>query len=433
MAGVEVVVSPGPGETRLAVLEDGLVVQIVIARSGAGPGSVWLGRIVRAEHGLAFVDIGGARPGVAFAKGLAEGESVLVQCVIEARADKGPELTIKPSLAGRMVAYTPAAPGVAVSRRISDLAERERLLTTARALAAPDEGVVVRTQATGAPTAALAEDLGALRAAWRDIQARAASTQPPALLWEPDPLDRLLADLSDVRAIIVDDDATFAAVRRRHPELAARHRDGSAFAAYGVDDTLSEALEPRVSLPSGGSLVIEETTALTAIDVNSGGGKAGDANREAVAAIARQLRLRNLSGHIVVDFIPERGREARRGLIEAMRRAVASDPVPTHVVGTSPLGLVEMTRERRRASLNELMLETARNLTAEALALGTLRRLVRESAGHGTPTIAASPDVIEALRRLPQAMGAAADRIGRMPVLRGEAGRGRDDIDIIWA
>lgn len=433
MARIEIVCSPAPGETRLAVVADGRVTDLLVARAGHAVGAVWLGRVLKAPAGgPAFVDIGLARPGVLPRGGASEGEAVVVQATADAHADKGVELTAAVSLPGRLLAFTPLKPGVAVSRRIAEPEERQRLLALARGLAAAGEGVVVRTQAAGAGEAELAAELAALRATWQAIAARAAAARPPLRLMAADPLAALLAEHPGVERLTVDDDAAFAALRRRYPALAHRHRGGSAFADCGAEEALAQALEPVVPLPSGGSLIIEATAAVTAIDVNGGAGQPRDANREAVAEIARQLRLRGIGGHIVIDFIPERGPEHRRRLVEAMRAAVANDPVPTHVVGASPLGLVEMTRERRRPALAEVMEEATRLPSAETVGLDGLRRLVRGVARPGTPTLTAAPEVVDALRRLPEALAEVAERLGHGPALRADPARRRADLDITW-
>lgn len=433
MANLEIVCSPGPGETRLAVIADGRVTDLAVARASHAVGGIWLGRVLRVTSGgPAFVDIGQTRPGVLSAGTASEGEAILVQATADARADKGTELTAAVSLPGRLVAFTPLKPGVAVSRRVTDADERHRLLALARGLARPSEGIVLRTQAAGAGDGELAAEIDALREAWRAIGERAAGARPPLRLMAADPLTDLLAEHPGVQRIVVDDDAAFADLRRRYPSLAHRHRGGSAFAACGAEEALAQALEPVVPLTSGGSVVIEATAALTAIDVNSGAGHPRDANREAATEIARQLRLRGIGGHILIDFIPGRGAEHRRRLVDAMRAAVADDPVPTHVVGTSPLGMVEMTRGRRRPSLGELMEETTRLPTAETVGLDGLRRLVRAMARPGTPMVTAAPEVIDALRRLPDALAEVADRLGRGPTLRADPTRRRADLDITW-
>lgn len=418
----ELLVSVAPGETRIAAIAGGRAVEFFIDRDEAAPGDVILGRVitVNAALGSAFVDIGRAKPGFLGAPGtLSEGQAVVVQVTTAARGSKGAAVTATPSLAGRLLAYTPVRPGLNLSRRILDNAARDRLAALFRPQMTEGEGLVVRTAAAEAPGETLLAEFRTLRDRWQAIQAAAARAVPPTPLYAPSPLARVLAEFPAICRLRVDDTAALSEARALFPGA---ELDVGAFERE-VGEDLDLALEPCVPLAGAGAMTIETTAAVTTIDIDSGGKAPLAANLAALPELARQLRLRNVAGHILVDLIPLKDRRALGRLVEALRQAVADDPTPTHVVGTTPLGLVEMTRERRRPSLTEIML-TARLPTpsAETLALAALRAVLR--AAHAQPAakwiIAAAPAVAAALAERPAALAEAARRLGRPPVVRTE-------------
>lgn len=415
MAADTLLCSASPGERRLALIEGGRVAELVIARPGQALGGIWKGRVVAVDRRLkaAFVEIGLERPGLLSGAEVSEGQAVTVQALADPLPGKGAKLTTAISLTGRWAALTPSRPGAAVSRRIVDADARRRLSALAAALVRPGEGLVLRTAAADAADDAIAAEVATLRARWQRVAESADSAACPTLLLPPDAVGRLLADHPGVRRLLVDDDAAFAELRRDWPDLAERHRDGPVFDLCDAEEDLARALAPLVPLPSGGSLLIEQTATATLVDVNSGGGAIAEANAEAVAELARQLRLRTLSGRILFDAIPGGGRGRLQRLIERLRNVVADDPVPTHVVGATPLGLVEITRERRRASLAEIMLARRLEPTAETVALSALRALLREAGSPGRPTLHAAPAVAAALARLSPAMAETERRLGR--------------------
>jgi hypothetical protein len=197
-----------------------------------------------------------------------------------------------------------------------------------------------------------------------------------------------------------------------------------AFALYDTAERFAEALERRVPLRGGGALIIETTAAVTVIDIDSGPGKPMEANLAAMPEIARQIRLRGLAGHIVIDVIPQRDKRAVRQMADDLRLAVAGDPTPTQVVGVTPGGLIELRRDRRRASLAEYMLcDQPPRLSADAIGLKGLRALLREAEQRpGVPLVlSAAPEVIAALRSRPAALDETARRLGRPPSLREDA------------
>ena len=254
----------------------------------------------------------------------------------------------------------------------------------------------------------------------------------PALLARPETLQRLLAAWPEVRWVRTDDPVALALARQIAPERAELWRDGPLLERHGIDAEIEALLAPTVPLAGGGRLTIETTAALTAIDVDSGGGRADQANRAAVAAIARQLRLRNIGGQVVIDFVSERGGAPHR-LAEALRAAVAADPVPTHLFGVSRLGLVELTRERRGAALADLLGESVARPTAETVALDALRRLLAEAGhrpGRGLILAVAVEVAAELTGRHRAAWDETAARVGTGLALRALPGAARETIVI---
>ena len=250
------------------------------------------------------------------------------------------------------------------------------------------------------------------------------AAKPPCLLRRPHVLERLLADHPGIVRVEVDDAAALAEARHFFPQAKRR-------ALPELDEIFEEALSPVVPLPSGGRLVMEATAALTAVDVDSGASRPADANREAVAAMARQLRLRGIGGQITVDFVSgPKGTPYK--LAAALKRAVAADPVPTHVFGVTPLGMVELIRERRGPSVSDILCRRSTDLTAESVALESLRRvLVEADARPGAALgLVVAADVAQALARLSDAVAETGRRLGRPLSWRADPGRGREDVMI---
>lgn len=429
----EIIYSWGPGENRLALLRDGRLADLVLVRPELLAGAIVLGRVVEVapKLGAVFVDIGQDKPGFVSAKGLTQGTAVLAQVKADAQGGKGCALTLEPSLSGRCLAYTPFRAGLSVSRKLSD-DKRERLLARLEPLMAEGEGVIARTHAATAPEGELEDELASLRAQWRAIQDAAAQARAPVVLWRPDPLGRLLADNPGVSRVMVDDPALQAAAKGCFSGPVEMHHGGALFSLYDIEDAAAAACAPVVPLPCGGRVTIEPTAALTAIDVDSGGATAAEANTQAVGVIARQLRLRNIAGQMVVDFVSGGGKGALFKLVAALKQAVARDPVATHVIGVTPLGLVEMTRERKGPSLPDLMSERGSSANADTVALGALRRAMAEARHRpgGGLALVVAPDVAAALGRRAEAVAEAEQRLGRKLHIRAESGRQRDDIAI---
>lgn len=430
----EILMSWGPGETRIALVRDGRLADLVLARPELMAGAVVLGRVVEVapKLGAVFIDIGQDQPAFLHAKGLPQGSLVLAQVKADPQGGKGAALTADISLNGRVLTYTPGHPGLAVSRKLSD-EKRERLLERLEPLMEPDEGVVLRTHASTAAEGVLEAELLSLRAAWAAIENAAERGRTPAVLWRPDPLLRLLADNPGVGRVLVDDAVLLPGARAVFDGSVEHYRDGPLFDLYDVEDAIAAALDPVVPLVCGGRVTIEQTAALTAIDVDSGGASGIEANTQAVAVIARQLRLRNIAGQIVVDFVTTgKGKGALFKLVASLKQAVTRDSVATHVIGVTPLGLVEMTRERKGPSLAELTQERNHGPSADSMALEALRRVL--SAQRGRPgrvlSLVVAPDVAAALYNRPAAVAEAGERLGYALSVRAEAGRARADIGV---
>ena len=388
-------------EVRAALLEDGVLQELFIERAG-GRGlvaNIYKGRVSRVLPGLqaAFIDVGLERSAFLHAadivRGLSDesldrdgdpdigslvkaGDELLVQVLKDPMGSKGARLTTYITLPSRLLVLAPRGDGVAVSTRIGGDDERERLRGLVESLDSTGAagGVIVRTAAIGASPEALRADMAYLRKLWESIRESAAHSRAEEVVYEDLPLAmRLLRDRRDpeLERVCVDSPETYASMKafadRFMPAMSEliEQYDGKhpLFDLNGVDDEIRRALDRRVPLKSGGYLVIDLTEALTTIDVNSGGyvGRRDledtslRTNLEAAEAIARQLRLRNLGGIIVVDFIDLDDEEHRRQLVEALSGHLSADLGTSRVMSVSPLGLVEISRKRTRESLERML------------------------------------------------------------------------------
>nr|WP_211104609.1 ribonuclease E/G [Azospirillum formosense] len=392
--------------TRAAVLAGGRLTDLYIdhAERPSLLGHVFLGRVERIATGLdgAFVDLGTGKSGLLSAldargpkgrpkaKGerignlLRTGQTVLVQVKADATGAKGPSLTMDITLPGRFLVHAPLGRDVAVSKRLGSGPERTELARRIQDIA-PGAGWIVRAGAATAPDGLLAAESDALHLAWRSIRDAAERGGGPSLLLAgPDaPRRALIEHGASVPSRIIVDDAALARdladwCADRAPDLEGRVEPFDArllaapsdgrqrlFDLRDLDAEIDTLLGTRVPLSGGGSLVIERTEAMTVVDVNAGErGNPLDVNLEAAAEIARQLRLRNAGGIVVVDFVNMRNRGDAERLLNALSRAVEDDPAQTQVYGLSKLGLVEMTRARRGTALADL-LGTVRRAAAE--------------------------------------------------------------------
>lgn len=397
----DILINCSPRETRVAVLIDGILEDLHIERvANRGlVGNVYMGRVLRVLPGMqsAFVDIGFERTaflhildieGARLENGeykpiekmLTDGQRLLVQVSKDPIGTKGARLTTTISLAGHKLVYLPQDPHIGVSQRIEDEARRENLREQCTRLRPAEEkgGYIVRTCAEeSASDVELIEDMRYLSALWKTIKAQTAKASAPSLLYEDLPLaKRVLRDLvqAETGHIYVDSRQNFEALKdfacKYVPSAEALlvHYTGERplFEVYGVDEEIERALGRRVPLKSGGYLVVDQTEAMTTIDVNTGGfvGKRDfsqtvfKTNLEAAQTIARQLRLRNLGGIIIIDFIDMASDEHRAAVLSELRRAAAADRTKLTISDFTELGLVEMTRKRTRESLSHVLCET---------------------------------------------------------------------------
>ena len=319
-------------------------------------GAIWRGRVTRVDAGLgAFVDLGEDGAGLlASARLPHEGASVLVQATRPATGSKGPALGAAPRLAGRYLVYTPRRPGISASKRLPDDGTRARLQGFVRRLLRPEEGAVVRAAAAAAGDAAIARELEVLRARWHRIDT--APDEGPALLWrEPDPLGAFLRDrLAPGGALLTDRTLRRYAERIGLPDARITVLDEPGWQAFELEETIQSALEPIVTLGGGGSVSIEATRAATVVDVDGGGRKDALAlNLEAAETVAREVRLRGLGGLVLIDFVDLDRAADRRRVERRLADGFAGDPAARRQLPFSPLGVVEMSRQRLGAPLAE--------------------------------------------------------------------------------
>ncbi len=443
----ELLVNATPPETRVAATEDGKTVEVLHERRGHQGlvGNVYLARVHRILPGMhaAFVSLGLERDAFLYVEDLLprsveadeeesetdaggapqggssgfdriedllrEGQDVVVQVTKDALSGKGPRVTANIALPGRALVCLPGARGIGVSRRITDEAERERLRRILEGYG-PGAGWIARTAARGGEVSEFLAEKNYLEDLASRIRSRSEKASGPLLLHrELDLALRSVRDLvtPDFAAIRVDDGNTFERISEFlasvAPDLAPRVELYEApeplFERFGVEREIESALEARVHLSSGGSVVIHQTEALVAIDVNTGKFVGSDAleetvfatNLEAVAEIARQMRLRDLGGILVVDLIDMEDPEHRREVVEQFEKELAKDRARTRLLQISEFGLVEITRQRSRGNLEKILTSpcpccggAGRVKTDLSVALDLRRRLLA-SAGLYTP------------------------------------------------
>jgi ribonuclease G len=423
----DILVNVTPQETRVAIMQQAVVQELHVERSSALGlvGNVYMGRVARVLPGMqsAFIDIGceraaflhvadiwearnheGNRP---IERMLSEGQSIMVQVVKDPIGTKGARLSTQISVAGRLLVYLPQESHIGISQRIEDETERALLRDKLTHLLPEGQGggFIIRTVAESASERELSFDVDYLRKVWAGIEAKAKTASPPSLLYQDLTLSlRVLRDMvhDDTGRILIDSRETYRRVlgfaQDYIPNVAARvqHYMGERplFDLYSVEDEIERALARRVELKSGGYLIIDQTEALTTIDVNTGafvGGRSFDdtifkTNLEAAQVIARQLRLRNLGGIIILDFIDMDSEEHRNAVLGELRKALARDRVRMTVNGFTQLGLVEMTRKRTRESLAHVLCEPCAVCqgrgalkTAQTVCYQILRDIMRES------------------------------------------------------
>ncbi len=398
----ELLINVTPRETRVAVVENGVLQEVYIERASRRGlvGNIYKGRVCRVLPGMqaAFLEVGLERtaflherdiriPGGETEQGagngsiselLREGESVLVQVIKDPIGSKGARLSTHISIPARNLVFMPGSAHIGISQRITDEAEVERLRGLVQQCAAdfPPGGYIVRTAAEGLGEEEIRADMVFLHRLWNAIQERNENEPAGCLIHEDMPLTmRIMRDLAGVELekIRIDSRETYQKVLRFAekfiPELAPRIEyypgERPIFDLYGVEDEIQRALERKVELKSGGYLIIDQTEAMTTIDVNTGafvGHRNLEetifrTNLEATQTIARQLRLRNLGGIIIIDFIDMESPEHRVQVLQALEKVLERDHARTSVTEVSDLGLVEMTRKRTRESLEHVLCE----------------------------------------------------------------------------
>ena len=382
-----------------AVFSEDQIQELVVATGHHQIGDIYLGVVENVLPGIdaAFVNIGDPerngfihvtdlgplrlkRSAAAITELLTPQQKTLVQVMKEPTGSKGPRLTGNITLPGRYVVLMPYGRGVNLSRRIKSEGERNRLRALAILVKPAGMGLLVRTEAEGKPEEAIIEDLEVLQKQWEFVQQEAVTSRAPALLNRDDDfIQRVLRDMygSDVNRIVVDSSAGLKRVKQylqvwsggQTPQglLIDHHRDRSPILEYfRINAAIREALRPRVDLPSGGYIIIQPTEALTVVDVNSGSFTRSATARETVlwtnceaaAEIARQLRLRNIAGVIVVDFIDMESRRDQMQVLEHFNKALKADKARPQIAQLTELGLVELTRKRQGQNIYELFGES---------------------------------------------------------------------------
>jgi ribonuclease G len=450
-------ISASPGELWAALCEGDEPVELRILRQGTGArvGEIFLARIValKPEVPAALVELGLERPAFLGAedtpakslKGLREGEAIVVQVTKEARGGKSVNVRMSPRLKGAFLELATGGP-TEIALKGLDPAALQRIAADIAALAAKGEGFRLRPEARAqlktASAAELGGDIAALRARWQAIEAARAAAEPPARLEPEEPLvQSLLAAFAELpRRIVVDDRAVFAEARgfllRRGEDasrLALYKGNGALFEHEGIAGTIEAALRPRVALAGGASLAIERTNAAVLIDVDSGGAPLMATNLAAAKAVARQIRLRNIAGPIIVDFVAMKDRAQRARVADTLARATEGDPAGPQILGWTRLGHLEMVRKRRHAALDEILYERAdggMRKTAVTVALEALRALARRPA---LARLLVAPDVANALIVGPAktARVALEARFGEKIPIEAVPGRAREAFDIV--
>ena len=479
----EILINVTPRETRVAVIGSGVVQELLIERAASRGlvGNIYMGRVARVLPGMqsAFVEIGLERAAflhvadiwdhrdTPIEKTLSEGQPLLVQVVKDPIGSKGARLSTQVSIAGRLLVYLPALspqgdPHIGISQKIEDENGRAALRERLKELLPAEEkgGFIVRTLAESASEQELRADVAYLQELWKAIRERSLGAEPPKLLYQDLSLaQRVLRDMvtADSVRVLVDSRENFqklaAFAERYMPQVRGRleHYTGERplFDLYNVEPEIEKALSRRVELKSGGTLIIDQTEALTTIDVNTGGFVGSrnfddtvfKTNLEAAQAIARQLRLRNLGGIIILDFIDMESAEHRNAVLDELRRALARDRTRITLNGFTALGLVEMTRKRTRESLARVLCEPCPTCagrgevrTAHTVCYDILREILREARAFKARefrVIAAQPVINLLLEDESASLAMLSDFIERPISVQVESGYSQEQFDIV--
>lgn len=443
----ELLINFTPMETRVALVENGVLQEVYIERTRARGlvGNIYTGKVVRVLPGMqaAFLDIGLERTAFLHANDIAaldgsddrgdirtavrEGQILAVQVTKDPMGSKGARLTTRLSVSSRYLVYMQGESHVGISQRIEDETERQRLRDLVASLVTEQRSgtYIVRTAAESASEDELAADIGFLDRVWQAVERRIARGENKAVVYEDLPLLlRTMRDLvhPQLEKIRIDSRESYQRVvdfvEQYLPDMKSKveHYPGERpiFDLYGVEDEIQKGLGRKVELKSGGYLIIDQTEAMSTIDVNTGafvGHRNQEetlfkTNLEAATALARQLRLRNLGGIIIIDFIDMTDAEHRRQVLRALEKAMERDYAKTSITGVSELGLVEMTRKRTRESLEHVLCETCRYChgrgslkSAETVCYEIFRDILREARAYDCEKlrVLASQDVIDRL------------------------------------
>ncbi|MGD8839594.1 MAG: ribonuclease G [Gammaproteobacteria bacterium] len=485
----EILLNVTPQETRVAIVENGALQEVCIERerSRGIVGNIYKGKVNRVLPGMeaAFVDIGLDKAGFlhvsdievdvepdqesdnsqrpAIGELLREGQTLMVQVVKDPMGTKGARLTTGISVPSRYLVYMPHSSNIGISVKIEDEAERERLKSLLEACRAENQigGCIIRTAAEGVDEAELKRDIAFLSKLWGSLLETAAEAAPGTMIHEDLPLSiRTLRDMvgSQTTLVKVDSRETFQKMTqfaaRYIPDLPAgiEHYPGERplFDLYNIDDELQRALARQVGLKSGGYLIIDQTEAMTTIDINTGAFVGHQnleetifkTNMEASLAIARQLRLRNLGGIIIIDFIDMEHDDHKRQVLKSLEKHLEKDHAKTQICEVSPLGLVEMTRKRTRESLEHVLCEPCKTChgrgsikTTETVCYEIFREILRESRLYDEARqllVMANQDVVDRLLDEEAANLAELETFIKMPVkLQVEAHLSQESYDVV--
>ena len=479
----DVLINVTPMEIRVALVENGVLQEVYIERSTRKGivGNIYQGKVVRVLPGMqaAFVDIGLERaafihvsevaerdavnPSDQIGDYLREGQSLVVQVTKDPISSKGARLTTHLSIPSRYLVYMPEQSHVGVSQRIEDEAERERLkLLVSTALTEADEtsGYILRTAAEGAGEDEILADIKFLTRLWQSVKKRITSAKAPSVIYDDLPLHlRTMRDLVSLKTekIRIDSRENYAKLKAFAeefiPEVGQRVEyypgERPIFDIYSVEDEIQKALDRKAQLKSGGYLIVEQTESMTTIDVNTGAFVGSrnleetiyKTNLEAATAIGRQLRLRNLGGIIIIDFIDMEDEEHKRQVLRMLEKVLDVDHAKTKITGVSELGLVEMTRKRTRESLGQTLCEPCRSCrgsglgkTPETVCYEVFREILRADRAYDSPNYAvlASQAVIDRMHEEESASVAELEAfIGKSIHFQVETAYTQDQYDVV--
>lgn len=477
----QILVNVTPQETRVAIMEMGVPQEIYVERASARGlvGNIYLGRVARILPGMqsAFIDLGLERAAflhvadikngreentLPIEKLLAEGQTLMVQVVKDPIGTKGARLSTQIGIAGRNLVHLPQDSHIGVSQRIESEEDRNRLKERLQALLpqGTEGGFILRTMAETATEPELLQDVEYLTQLWSDIRQMPSKVSAPALIHQDLSLaQRVMRDflMENTERMLVDSRETFQKLTefatQYHPEAMAmlEHYSGARplFDLFGVEEEIEKALSRRVDLKSGGYLIIDQTEAMTTIDVNTGGfvglrnfdDTVFRTNLEAAQAMARQLRLRNLGGIIIADFIDMENKDHREAVLAEFKKALSRDRTRTTVSSFSALGLIELTRKRTRESLAHILCETcpscqgrAQLKTPQTICYEILREIVRAARQFDAREfrIIAHQRVVDLfLDEESQSLAEASDFIGKPISLQVNSESGQEQYDVV--